>query len=1049
MTTSIGLGVAIHTPLSGVGESDVSFFGQATMLGHPFTIRGGNASGSWYISAQIDGTIDLHYTLDNLFGEANGSGFLPPGFPALTLSDLSFTFDVDSGDYDAHGQTSAADLTLGGTTFENASFALDLSSKQGGWQAALESRVKWQGVDAQLEVRLAPNATSIHLTANQFEFSIGRGKTEHGANLLALVRPGTGAGFHEVELAWAKSAWQTAPWDSRRVYAAGITVRALLVLGETSVGRLLQIDEPLRISVDTHELHVEIGNDEAKPKLRLPLRGATTAEEASDADNDASRKNDEGADAVEAATNAQLTITGPLSLGAIIDELEESTGGSISSSTWREYVGECLELENLGLSLITSPKLGIAVVLDARIQVGMWLGIAVRKAEFRFIPDKLPFTDVDVDASLQDAAIVVQVPPLVKASVALMYEHDDASTVRALTGSGQLQFFDKLTVGLLVHFEWSKSVFQGAFGFVFAKGFAVGTPAFQLTGIGGGFGYHRTLVLPTAAEAVATNPIVALLKNDPDGDAFSDPTRMLDHLHTFMESLESEPHSWCVALGITFRIVECVDCVALVQAEVHPPHFDLALLGLADFAIGVSSYLIGHAQLALLTRWNSSDDSLRILGSLTKMSWLLHPSCKLRGGFAICLWFGGAYAGDFLVALGGYSPLLPTKPHYPALSRLGFTWNVADTLQLSGDLYLAIDRQGMQFGGRAGLKFTSRILDVEAQFSFDVLTTWIPPFFQTKVRVSVHFELRAIVTTRLGLVVDANVYGPPFGAEFQLMIDIKAWKRTFTIRAGSTLAAAKKSATPSRGDVLKFAKGGQTNALQIQITGHLYGGPRPTGPTYVEAFSNTEADPMQRFRGDDLQLTVTTTIPIKTVYRQRATLEMRHPYVGDRLDVRALGWSDVISDLIWDIRGPTESADWVCIPEMTRPVEALWYLPPNNAENWQASGRKAITSLRLGAPVGRHGEAGLGSVPVNRLQDADIEVALAVQSPPGQTSAPRPATKTDVSAQNYAEKRANFGHKLQALGLDLEGCNATTAFRALEARPLQMTRTPMVRGSAS
>lgn len=1039
MTDGIGLGVAIHTPLSGVGEPDLSFFGRATMLGRPFTIRGGNAGGAWQIEAQLEGTIDLGHALDQLFGGTNGAGHLPRGFPDLTLSDLAFTFDADSGDYDARGQTTATDLALGGTTLEHASFALDVGSKNGVWQAGLKSRVVWQGLDAQLDVQMAANASCVQLAANQFEFFVGRASTtEQRVNVLALVRPGTGSGFRDVELAWAKKAWSTVPWRSDATYGSGVTVRAMLMLAETSAGRLLHIDEPLRIQLDAHELQVEIGNEETKTRVVFPLRGDLI--KSNESVTTTSFSSDSQDDDLTEATNAQLTITGPLSLASIVDELDASTDGSSTSSTWREYVGQCLELENLGFSLVTSPKIGVAVVLDARIRVGSWLGIAVRKATFRFIPDKLPFSDVDVEARLQEAAIVVHAPPLANASVALKYKHDEVTSVHALTGSGQLQLFEKLSIGLLVHFEWSKSVFQGAFGFVFAKGFAVGTPAFQLTGIGGGFGYHRTLVLPATSEAVATTPIVTLLKHEPDGDAFSDPTRMLNNLRMFMNSLEAEPHSWCVAFGITFRIVEWVDCVALVQAEMHPPHFDLALMGMADFAIGVSSYLLGHVQLGLLTRWNSRDDSLRILGSLTKMSWLLHPSCKLHGGFAICLWFAGAHAGDFVVSIGGYSPLVPAKPHYPALSRLGFTWNVTNSLQLSGDLYFALDRYGLQFGGRAGLNYKSQILDVEAQFSFDVLTMWMPPYFQTKVRVSVHFELRAIVTVRLGLVVDAHVYGPPFGAEFQLMIDIKAWRRTFTIRAGSTLEDAKKSAQPNRREVLAFAKGGHATATQIQATGFSFGPRRPTNPSYVEAFSNTDEEPVRRFRGDDLVLTVATTIPIKTVYRGHVSAETRHPYVGDRLDVRPLGWSDVVSNLTWEVRGPTDSAEWVCIPEMSRPVEALWYLPPNSGVTWQGSERRAITSVRLGAPVGRHGDAGLGAVPLDRLQDADIEVVHVVQSNPGQTTTPCAAEPTDSSERVRMEKRAHFFDKLRAVGLDLDGCEAAAGFRAFAAQPLQMLR---------
>jgi hypothetical protein len=1043
----IGLGVTIHVPLSGVGKSDLSFFGIAHIIGRPFTIRGGNTSGAWQIVARLEGAIDLQHTIDSLFGSTNELLRLPRGFPALTLSELAFTFDAETGDYDAHGRTAATNFSIAGNNIENVSLALGIGSKNGSTRVNLESDVVIDGTQTRLLVQMENGSSAIGLTAGQYEVFVARSKANQSSNVLALIRPGSNAFVSDVELSWAKYAWSSVPFRTSATYPAGAAVSGRLQVADTTFGRLLQIDEPIRLTIDTRELAVEIGNERGKKQITIPLSAATstlsdTADASSSITNFAaeSGKSDDNDENLDEATNAQLTIAGPLSLAPIIKKFAPAADGTNTSGTWRDYVGKCLQLENVGLSLITSPKIGASVVFDASFQVGSWLGVAVRKASFRLIPDKLPFTDIDVDASLQSAAIVLNLPPVVKASAAMRYDRNDAANTEAITGSGQLQLFDKLSIGLLAKLDWQRRQFQGAFGFVFAKGFAVGPPAFQLTGIGGGFGYNRTLVLPKAAEAVATNAIISLLKTDPDGDAFADASRMLDNLHTFMQSLQEQQNAWCIAFGITFRIVEWIDCVALLLVEKRTAGFDVALLGMADFPIGVSSYKLGHVQLGLLTRFNSDDQSLRILGTLTNKSWLLHPNCKLRGGFAVCLWFGGAYAGDFVVSLGGYSPLVPAKRHYPALDRLGFSWKVTNRLNLFGEVYFALDRYGIQFGGRAGLKYTSRILDVDAHFSFDVLSTWRPFFFQTKVRVSLQLELRVITTMRLGFVVDANVYGPPFGAEFLIEIDIKVWRHTFTIRAGSSLEAAKNSAKPNPRDILALAKGGKTNATQIQATGRPLGDNRDAAGSEPVSFAQEVAEPVQRFRADELVLTLTTTIPIKTVYRQRNSTETRHPYQGDCLDIRALGWQDVVSDLIWDIRGPTETAEWVCIPNMSKPLEALWYLPTNDTATWKDSGRKAITSLRLEAPTGRRGDVGLGALPTERLEEADAEMVHTVQSMPGQTRAPVEATSTaDTNAESVL-KRNSLLEALRIVGFDLDGCATSSPFRPLEAIPLRCNR---------
>jgi len=212
MKDGIGLGVAIHTPLAGAGEPGVSFFGNATILGQPFTLRGGNATGAWKIDARLDGTIDLKHTIESLYGTGNGSLRLPSGFPQLTLSELSFSFDTATDDYEAQGRTAIANLPVAGTLVENVSLALQLGSTAGNVHATLQSNVVWKGVDAHLDVQIAPKSTAIRLAANKYEFFLGRAATDSGANILALVRPGAGAGFDDVEFAWAKTSWSTVPF---------------------------------------------------------------------------------------------------------------------------------------------------------------------------------------------------------------------------------------------------------------------------------------------------------------------------------------------------------------------------------------------------------------------------------------------------------------------------------------------------------------------------------------------------------------------------------------------------------------------------------------------------------------------------------------------------------------------------------------------------------------------------------------------------------------------------------------------------------------------
>lgn len=1019
MAEGIGIGVAINMPLSGMGDPGVSFFGTATIANHPFTIRGGNASGSWQISAELEGTIDLFESFDSLFGHDSSGLRLPSQLPRLTLSDLSLTFDTESGDYRAHGTTLATNFQLFGKPIKNASFSLDFASQSGTSNLALQSQITGPTFDTRIDITIAPESSFLHLLIDQYAFFVAYRITDSGRNVLALVRPGTNSFLKEIEIAWAKESWTSVPLRPDASYAAGITVQASLALANTALGRLLQIHEDVRIRLDSRELTFDFGAGQSAKSIRHLFKGAssptvdTTTSVTIQSFSDASDE-----DELSDATNAQLTITGPVSFASVIDALSATTTDSASANTWREYLGECLELENLGFSLITDPQIGVLISGDATLRIGSAFGMNVRKAKIQIVPDGLPFSDLHASATLQSASIVANFPPVARASAALRFASDADAGTYALTGSGQLELFEKCSLGMLAHIEWQSNQLQGAFGFVFAKGLALGPPAFQLTGIGGGFGYDRICVLPTTAESVTTHPLLDLLKAAADGDAISDPAEMTKALRVFAKSLTPRPQGRCVAFAMTFRIAEWIECLALVVAEVRPKHFDLVLLGMVDFPIGFSSFLLGRIQLALLARWDSSDTSFRVLGTLANTSWLLHRDCKLQGGFAIALWPTGSLAGDFVLSLGGYSPLVPRKEHYPALDRVGFTWNVTSDLNIFGDVYFALDRFGLQFGARAGLTYTSQLLSVDAQFSFDVLATWFPLFFQTRARVAIQCEFRAIVTIRLGFIVDAQIHGPPFGVSIHLDIDVGVAKQTFILRAGSKLDNAQKFARPTPQEVSRFVKGNRSTVNQLQVVGHGVGDSGNFSTESADKNAATQVTRHRSYRADGLKISMTTIVPIQTVYRGKIADDARHPYEGAPIDIRPLGWKNVLSTAIWNVEGPTTAADWVCIPEMSLPLESLWYLPPNESPSLQASGRKSITSIQFTPPIGRYGNAELDSIPSDHLRETDVDVVHTIKSK--HSTSIVPATQDENDSE---QKRSRMLDCLRAGGFDLGDCS--------------------------
>jgi hypothetical protein len=73
-----------------------------------------------------------------------------------------------------------------------------------------------------------------------------------------------------------------------------------------------------------------------------------------------------------------------------------------------------------------------------------------------------------------------------------------------------------------------------------------------------------------------------------------------------------------------------------------------------------------------------------IQAELTENSWLLHESVRLTGGFAYVMWFAGEHAGEFVLTLGGYHPNFH-RDGYPQVPRLGFRWQAADFISITGE----------------------------------------------------------------------------------------------------------------------------------------------------------------------------------------------------------------------------------------------------------------------------------------------------------------------------------------------------------------------------
>ena len=258
--------------------------------------------------------------------------------------------------------------------------------------------------------------------------------------------------------------------------------------------------------------------------------------------------------------------------------------------------------------------------------------------------------------------------------------------------------------GLSVYGGYGRTVdAQGPFASFFAFGAVVGPiggpPAFFVTGIGGGLGINRRLVVPTDLSQFGQYPLIKAL--DPGAAPSGDPMAELERVR---ETFPAQRGTFWFAGGISFTSFALVDGVAVVAIQVGDG-FEISLLGLARMALPRPQLALVSIELALVARFSTREGVLWVQAQLTDNSWLLYPDVRLTGGFAYVLWFAGPRRGEFVLTIGGYHPEF-RRDGYPQVPRLGMSWRYGPVV-VKGEAYFALTSEAVMAGVRieASAKF--------------------------------------------------------------------------------------------------------------------------------------------------------------------------------------------------------------------------------------------------------------------------------------------------------------------------------------------------------
>jgi hypothetical protein len=424
---------------------------------------------------------------------------------------------------------------------------------------------------------------------------------------------------------------------------------------------------------------------------------------------------------------------------------------------------------------------------------------------------------------------------------------------------GGVEYDGTLLIGIgaySINAAGSYTVVSGApslFVFGIAKGEFGGPPPFFVTGLAAGFGMNRALKLP-APDQVGTFPIVEAAQ----GSGAKDTPTALAQLAAGGWVPPALGEYW-VAAGVTFRSFELINGFALLTVE-FGRELVIALLGTAALALPTGSdggATFAYVEITLEAVLRPADGEFSLEAELTPNSFLIDSSCRLTGGMAFDLWFGGnPHAGDFVLTVGGYNPLFIPPAWYPSVPRLGLTWHVSDALQVTGSCYFALTPACVMGGGLLAVTFAAGGLKAWFTAQADFLMYWRPFSYDIDVSINIGVSytgtvgfISATFTVELGVAV--RLWGPPLRG----IAHVNWWVISFDIPING--GGSPQAGPGTLADWATFAK------TSLPASGNVCR-PRPAGDLQG-VVSLPSGETIWLFSGDGLALATETLIPASQV----------------------------------------------------------------------------------------------------------------------------------------------------------------------------------------
>ncbi|KAF7192539.1 hypothetical protein HII31_06130 [Pseudocercospora fuligena] len=423
-------------------------------------------------------------------------------------------------------------------------------------------------------------------------------------------------------------------------------------------------------------------------------------------------------------------------------------------------VGLRFEDNNLILFLDIAAHLGPVQVM----LLGLGFGINLKTFNLQK-PD-----EIEPKFELKGMGISFDQPPV---GLAGMFKDASTKTQRLYMGGIAVSFKPYSFMAVGEYGEVSRNgqdmsdTFKTLFVFAKLEGPLIELEFITIGGITLGFGYNSNLRFPKIEE-VSSFPFIA----NTVGGENADPLTVMNQLVGSADSyVKPQEDSFWIAAGLQAKAFQVLDVSAVVILEFNP-YVNLGIFAKAIAQMPpaptprIACFL--YVELGLMCTVDFHKGEFRVEALLSPNSFVIHPSCHLTGGFALCYWWAPSqYAGDFVFTVGGYHPMFKPPSHYPIPPRLGISWELGP-VSIRGEAYFAITPKCCMGGGRLEAVFNAGLLCAFFTAYADFLIVYHPFFFMGDIGVSVgvRFTLDILfVTIHISVTLGARLHlqGPEFG----------------------------------------------------------------------------------------------------------------------------------------------------------------------------------------------------------------------------------------------------------------------------------------------